>query len=699
MAWPSQVPFVRRWILRLSVGLKLIGAFALVAIVTVSLGFFSISQFRELHSAATQLSQNAREISLLGDLNTGVADYQRLVNNHILETDPANIGKLEAAIGTVRSLSRTRMEEYKGLQLEEVDQTLFKEVSTSFDAYEKSIQQVLRYSQVNRNREAYRLLETETGALFDALNTSVDKLLAHNVAANRLATEKSDSGFEGATRLNLTISFILSIVSLIVGFTMTRQNTVRLRGVAQAAEGIARGELDQDVDETGSDEVADLARSFDEMVTSLREVATIAGQISEGNLVQNLEPKSQQDQFGVAISTMIIGLRSVVTRVRRATDGVNGGARQIAQVSVDLSKATEVQADRARDTSRLMREMAASLKSVNQSTQTLARQVALVDEKSRSLGNAVEKTAGSLNSMAAVVESMATKSELASQASEVAAEAASNGQSAIESTLEGLTSIDHTMDDIRTSIDALHQRSQEIGNILNVINDIAEQTNLLALNAAIEAARAGEAGRGFAVVADEIRKLAERSGKSTKEIETLVSQIQQVTAQAVGATEKGESAVATGLELGQKTGEALARILESARNANTLLEDVVDGTRMQVTSSHDVVQLASQMARYNDEVQQALGTMSKETTQVARASDEQGRGIDRVVAAVQELSESAEAAANLTRQVEQISHELDSEASQLQASTAFFKLERTGSAQRALVVKVDQPPRLSAPRA
>gem|GEM_PF-6400199 len=682
--------------MRLSVGMKLIGAFALVAIVTVGLGFFSITQFRELHSAATELSQNAQEISLLGNLNTQVSDYQRLVNNHILETDPARIQTLEQAMDRVRGQARDSMERYDRLVLEDVDKQLYESVTSAFGSYDKSIQRVRKLSQVNRNREAYQLLENETSGLFNELNTSVEKLLAHNIATNRLATEKSDIGFAAATRLNLAISIVLSIVCLIVGVSLTSQITRRLRGVAQAAEGIARGELEQNVDDSGTDEVADMARSFEEMVTSLREVATVASLISEGELSQNIEPKSQQDQFGVAISTMILGLRNVVTRVRRATDGVSEGAVHLARMSVDLSRASGLQADRARDTSRLMRDMAASLKSVNQSTQTLARQVALVDDKSRGLGTAVQKTAGSLEAMAAAVESMATKIEQANEASEVAADAATNGQSAIESTLDGLSSIDNTMDDIRASIDALLQRSQEIGNILNVINDIAEQTNLLALNAAIEAARAGEAGRGFAVVADEIRKLAERSGKSTKEIETLVHQIQVVTAQAVIATEKGETAVATGLELGQATGQALTRILEASRNANALLEDVVDGTRQQVTSSHEVVQLASQMARINDEVQLALGTMSKETNQVASASDEQGRGIDRVVAAVQELSESAQAAAELTERVEQISQELGSEASQLEASTAFFKLDKSGSGQRALVVKVDTPARLTA---
>ena len=171
------------------------------------------------------------------------------------------------------------------------------------------------------------------------------------------------------------------------------------------------------------------------------------------------------------------------------------------------------------------------------------------------------------------------------------------------------------MEEIANTVSSLGERSVEIGQIISVITSIAEQTNLLALNAAIEAARAGEAGRGFAVVADEVRGLAERTSKATKEVSDSITAIQKETDTAVSKMKTGTEAVSEGVEHSKAAGDALERIVELAAIVNDMIQSIAGAAEEQTAVTKEITQDITTISDIaNDSVNQ---TASAEQTAIA----------------------------------------------------------------------------------
>ncbi len=171
-----------------------------------------------------------------------------------------------------------------------------------------------------------------------------------------------------------------------------------------------------------------------------------------------------------------------------------------------------------------------------------------------------------------------------------------HGKQVVSSAVAGIRQVAETVAESSRSIESLGQRSDEIGRIIQVIDDIANQTNLLALNAAIEAARAGEQGRGFAVVADEVRKLAEKTSAATTEISAMIAAIQADTASAVSSMERGGEQVREGVEQANQAGEALNHIFGSVENVVGLIRQIAEAMNVQKSASEEISQRVEHIA-------------------------------------------------------------------------------------------------------
>ncbi|HEY9900797.1 MAG TPA: methyl-accepting chemotaxis protein [Pantanalinema sp.] len=505
-------------------------------------------------------------------------------------------------------------------------------------------------------------------------------------------SESSFHTVNGVVGSSSQISLILMVVATLIGvgiaLILANQISSGLRAVGEAAEGIARGELNQRLDIRSKDELGSMAASFQTMVSYLGEMASAADEVARGNLAVTVTPRSGQDALGTSLSRMVTNLRDIVSRVRQVADTVGDGSAQIASSSTELSKTVSVQASSAEETSAAMEQMAANIKSVDDSTQLLNNRVTRIKGQSEELAAAVTQTSSSIAELAASIQQVAGNVENANQASGSAAEAANAGDQAVAKTVAGMKAISETMTGIQGTIQMLDQRSGEIGAIIEVIDDIAEQTNLLALNAAIEAARAGEAGRGFAVVADEVRKLAERSAKATREIGDLIKGIQKETAEAVGVTRDGATKVEEGVKLASQTGEALSMIKAASQQVATLLGEISAASGEQARASSQIVTAAEQMASINQQVTGAVSEIDQLARTVTYATSEQRQGSDQVVIAVESLSRSAQEAATATEQVASTADELSHQAQQLQEAIAFFKNE---SEKTPLPFRIEKP--------
>jgi methyl-accepting chemotaxis protein len=234
---------------------------------------------------------------------------------------------------------------------------------------------------------------------------------------------------------------------------------------------------------------------------------------------------------------------------------------------------------------------------------------------SQDQAKSVQQASGAVNQLSAASEQVAANAQSATDGARQAAEAAEGGAQTVSDTIAGMDKIMNSMLVASEKVGLLGDNSKEIGRIVATIDDIAAQTNLLALNAAIEAARAGEQGRGFAVVADEVRKLAERSSMATKEIATLVTGIQTGVEEAIAAMEEGNVHVGEGNELAASAGDALQSILQAATGVAEQIE--------QISAASEELQAASaEMVSVIDSVGAAVEQNTASTEEMAASSAE-----------------------------------------------------------------------------
>jgi methyl-accepting chemotaxis protein len=197
---------------------------------------------------------------------------------------------------------------------------------------------------------------------------------------------------------------------------------------------------------------------------------------------------------------------------------------------------------------------------------------------------------------------------------------ANDGDQIVTKSLEKVTDIAHIVDDSATFVKSLGERSKQIGGIVNVINDIADQTNLLALNAAIEAARAGEQGRGFAVVADEVKKLAERTATSTSEIGQMIGAIQDEVSKAVQSMENATSNVGLGVDLVTQAGSVLQAIVRSANDLQLMVQQIASATDEMSATSGEISKDMEQMASVSKETYESADVVARISARLAGLS-------------------------------------------------------------------------------
>jgi methyl-accepting chemotaxis protein len=232
-------------------------------------------------------------------------------------------------------------------------------------------------------------------------------------------------------------------------------------------------------------------------------------------------------------------------------------------------------------------------------------------ESARMQSDQTTQVATAMQEMAATVQEISANSNKASAASREAAEAARHGGQVVEETLSTMRGIADSTSKVASTVAELGKSSEQIGKIVAVIDDIADQTNLLALNAAIEAARAGEQGRGFAVVADEVRKLAERTTKATKEIAAMIQAIQTETKKAVLAMQQGGSEVQVGVEKTSASGVALREIIKMAEQVGDMISTIATAATEQSATTEQINSNVSQISSSTQESSTAAEQTSK----------------------------------------------------------------------------------------
>jgi twitching motility protein PilJ len=268
-------------------------------------------------------------------------------------------------------------------------------------------------------------------------------------------------------------------------------------------------------------------------------------------------------------------------------------------------------------------ETSEQVSSSAQETQTTARNLAdAAEQQARQISSATSAINQIVNSMDIVSKDSAESANVAERSVKIA----SHGAEVVRETISGMDSIRDQIQETSKRIKRLGESSQEIGSIVELINDIAEQTNILALNAAIQAASAGEAGRGFAVVADEVQRLAERSTSATKRIETLVQTIQSDTNEAVNSMEQTTAEVVAGARLAEDAGGALGDIERVSHDLSALIQNISAAAREQSAAATDISvsmnaiqEITSQTSHGASQTADSIGTLAQLASDLRRS--------------------------------------------------------------------------------
>jgi twitching motility protein PilJ len=265
--------------------------------------------------------------------------------------------------------------------------------------------------------------------------------------------------------------------------------------------------------------------------------------------------------------------------------------------------------DQMRDLVRAINQTAVQVSAAAQETQATAMHLA---EASEHQAQEIAGASAAINEMAVSIDQVSANAAESTAVAERSVAIANKGNEVVHNTITGMDSIREQIQDTAKRIKRLGESSQEIGDIVSLINDIADQTNILALNAAIQASMAGDAGRGFAVVADEVQRLAERSSAATKQIETLVKAIQTDTNEAVISMEQTTSEVVRGARLAQDAGVSLEEIEKVSKSLAALIQNISNAARQQASS-------AGHISSTMNVIQEITSQTSTGTTATARS--------------------------------------------------------------------------------
>ncbi len=509
---------------------------------------------------------------------------------------------------------------------------------------------------------------TIDGATWVAESTTAINTLIGMAEAVSADTVQRVAAAEGArrTRVGMLVAAVL-LVLLVGGLSLwtIRQRIFRpLDELMVASRRIADGELRHPVKVAGDDELGQFGELFERMRCTLAEMALHVKRAANGVV-------TGADQIGACSRELLATADAQVTEAGMTADAVQDVAQNIRRVDDHV----QALASSVEETSASIAEMAVSFQQVAGNADALA--------------SGAGQTSASIQQVAASIEAVAARASQADAVATQAATAAQTGSDAVSQTAAGLERINMVMAEVVTVISGLGRSSEEIGKIVELIDDIADQTNLLALNAAIEAARAGEHGRGFAVVADEVRKLAERSATATRQIATLIKSIQQETDLAIAKTRNGESALKEGTELSIKAGRDLTAIVGAVREVADLMGQIAAATQEQSTASAQIAASSKHMNMLTLQVSQAtreqalsgeqivtsVDLMNRLTREISMATADQTRGAEKVVAAMGSLYEAARATSQANETIARGASALDSQAKELLEAASRFQTE------------------------
>ncbi len=577
-----------KWFLDRTTKTKLFFGFGLMVLLllaVIATAYVGITTIRESQSGLFR--EDFVPALALIDLRAGQNRIRADLLEMTMVKDRAKQQALERDIGErVKEIEAGLKVAHEAVKDDPIRLKKLEELNFSRDAYVKTRVEQIGLIYEGRTDEAQKLStsvqEERYGRMRDIARELGDSEIAD--AKARIAQAEKNAGT--LLYLFITVGTLALFLSAGMVLYLSRSIAKPLDELKVTAERIATGDLNVAVSPDGRrDEIGALTRTFSGMTRYLREMADTAGQIAAKNLSAGVRPQSESDTLGNAFAAMIGNLQEVTKEIQTSANVLASSVSEI------LATTTQVASG-----------MAETATSVNETTSTVeeVKQTALLSsEKSRGVSESAQR----------------------------AALVAQQGNTAVAETVEGINHIRGLMESVADSIVKLSEQTQAIGEIITTVNDLAQQSNLLSVNAAIEASKAGEHGKGFAVVAQEIKSLADQSRQATEQVRTILGDIQKATSAAVMASEQVSKAVDSGVKQSNEAGESIRKLSDSITEAAQTAIQIAASNQQQLAGME---QVALAMENIKQATQQNVAG-TKQAEQAAYNLNELGQKLKEIV--------------------------------------------------------------------
>jgi methyl-accepting chemotaxis protein len=581
-----------------------------------------VSTLFQLHSIADSINEVTSDhivaVTSLSSLEGSLLKLNIMEKGFLLASTDAESAQFNQQIQSQRAQIQTDINALSPVLTDDYETSNYKDLKASWQNYLTVQDKVIQAVQQKNQNDALSLSKGEATTVFSNMLQSVDGLIQHN----RAQTDDVNQAASTLANRNAPLwigSFLVVTLFLIViaAWWLIQSITQPLQQLLIGVTKISEGDLTYRIADTSRDEFGILAQAFNTMAKNLQELVTtekntraaienivsgymrFIGKVSIGDLVERLQVNGSDAgetshdlyQLGLNLNNMVESLSILTQRIRETVSGVSSASAEI------LAATTQQNA------------------SATEQDTTVTQTITTVEEVRQTVRQTAERA-----------QSVADSSRQSLQVSRA-------GEKAVAETVEGMKAIRERVESIAETILILSGRTQQIGDIIAAVNEIADQSKLLALNAGIEAARAGEEGKGFAVVAMEVRQLAEQSRQATSRVRGILNEIQQATNKAVMATEEGSKGAEAGMQLVERAGDSIRELAATIEEAAQAAMQIAASTHQQISGM--------------DQLSSAIGSIKQATAQTASS----------------------------TRQAERSAKDLNEMANQLEKAVARYRLQ------------------------